>query len=130
MESSTHLSGGNHTERDHNLEILCKRYELSDDDFGKEVSDEHILEIYLQLENWEKVAVYLDLTLAEILAIQQKASESVRIMRLYMLQEWKSKKKADGTATYQVLLEALVDCECNHNATQMCGKYNGLVTCS
>ena len=41
-------------------------------------------------------------------------------MRLYMLQEWKTKKRLDGTVTYQVLLGALIECGCSESAIQVC----------
>ena len=100
---------------------LCKRFELSNDDINKEVSDEHILEIYPQLENWRLVAVHLGLTQADVQAIEGRATlGGETLMRVYMLQEWKKKKRLDGTATYQVLLEALIKCNCSTSALQVC----------
>ena len=99
---------------------LCKRFELSDDDINKEVSDDHILEIYPQLEKWKRVAAHLGLTQADVQAIEGRARPDEELMRLYMLQEWKAKKKFDGTVTYQVLLKALIKCNCAESATQVC----------
>ena len=118
-------SNSTHMERDHHgrpsqLAELCKRFKLSKDDIDKEVSNEHILEIYLQLENWRLVAVHLGLTQADIQTIfSQAVLEGETLMRLYMLQEWKRKKILDGTATYRVLLKALIKCNCSESAIQV-----------
>ena len=114
-----------HTERDHHgrssqLVELCKRYKLSDEDIDKEVSDEHIDEIYPQLEKWELVAHHLGLSGPDIEAIEHKAQRGVRLMRLYTLQEWKSKGTLDGTAVYRVLLEALLKSGSSNSAVQVC----------
>ena len=100
---------------------LCKRFELSDDSINKEVSDGHILEIYPQLENWRLVAVNLCLTHMDIQAIVSQAMlEGESLMRVYMLQEWKRKKRLEGKATYRVLLKALIKCNCSASAIQVC----------
>ena len=99
---------------------LCKRFELSNDNIDKEVDDKHILKIYPQLEKWKRVAAHLGLTQADVQAIESGARPDEELMRMYMLQEWKRKKRLDGTATYQVLLEALIDCNCSESAIQVC----------
>ena len=98
---------------------LCSRFKLSDDDIKKEVSDDHILKIYPQLEKWKRVAAHLGLTQADVEAIESKARPDEELMRLYMLQKWKEKKTLDGTASYQVLLEALISCTCSKSAVQV-----------
>ena len=98
---------------------LCSRFNLSDDDIKKEVSDDHILQIYPQLEKWKRVAAHLGLTRADIGAIESEARPDEELMRLYMLQKWKEKKTLDGTASYQVLLEALISCTCSKSAVQV-----------
>ena len=123
--SSQHPSSSPHTERGHHgqssqLVELCKRFELSNDDINKEVSDEHILKVYPQLEKWKRVAAHLGLTQADVQAIESGARPDEELMRLYMLQEWKAKKRLDGKATYQVLLEALIECNCSESAIQVC----------
>ena len=120
-----HPSSSTHTERDHHgqssqLVELCKRFELSDDDINKEVSDKHILKIYPQLEKWKRVAAHLGLTQADVQAIESGARSDEELMRMYMLQEWMRKKRLHGTATYQVLLEALIECNCSESAIQVC----------
>ena len=120
-----HPSSSTHTKKDHHghssqLVELCKRYKLSDDDINEEVSDKHILEIYPQLEKWKRVAAHLGLTQADVQAIESGARPDEELMRLYMLQEWKAKKRLDGKATYQVLLEALIKCNCSESAIQVC----------
>ena len=99
---------------------LCSRFKLSDDDIKKEVSDDHILEVYHQLEKWKQVAAHLGLTRADVEAIESSARPNEELMRLYMLQEWKRKFKLDGTASYQKLLEALISCCCSESAVQVC----------
>ena len=102
------------------LAELCKRYKLSNDDIDKEVSSHHINVIYPQLEKWELVAHHLGLSGPDIEAIEHKAQRDVRLMRLYTLQEWKSKGTLDGTAVYRVLLEALLKSGSSNSAVQVC----------
>ena len=99
---------------------LSNRCKLSSDDIDKEVSAEHILEIYPQMEKWELVAHHLGLSGPDIEAIQHKAKHDIRLMRLYTLQEWKSKGILNGTATYRVLLEALLRSGSSDSAVQVC----------
>ena len=99
---------------------LCKKYKLSNDDINKEVSDDHILKIYRTLDKWRLVAAHLDLTQADVQAIEGRARSDEELMRLYMLQDWKKKKRLDGTATYQVLLKNLIECNCSTSALQVC----------
>ena len=114
-----------HTQRDHHdqpsqLVELCKRHNLSNEDIDKEVSDEHILKIYPQLEKWKRVAAHLGLTQADVHSIEGRARPDEELMRLYMLQDWKTKKRLAGTATYRVLLKALIECNCSESAIQVC----------
>ena len=125
LENTEHPSISTHTKRDQRgqssqLMELCKRFQLSNDDIDKEFSDEHIFEIYYQLEKWKLVAAHLGLTQADVQAIESMAWRDEELMRLYMLQEWKRKKRLDGTATYQVLLKALIKCNCSGSALQVC----------
>ena len=99
---------------------LCKRHKLSDNDINKEVSKEHIGEVYPQLEKWELVAHHLGLSGPDIEAIKYKAMYDVELMRLYTLQKWKSKGTLDGTAVYRVLLEALLKSGSSNSAVQVC----------
>ena len=100
---------------------LSERFELSTDNTDKEVSDEHVLEIYSQLEKWRLVAAHLGLTKADIEAIECGARPpDEEVMRLHMLQEWKRKKRLDGTATYQVLMNALIKCKCSDSTSLVC----------
>ena len=120
-----HPFSGTHTKRDHHpqssqLVELCKRFQLSNKDIDKEVSNEHILEIHFQLKQWRRVAAHLGLTQADIQAIESRADH--RLMSLYMLQEWKMKKLLDGSCTYGVLLEALIKSYCSESAVQVCGE--------
>ena len=117
--SSTSMEGEVYIQSPQMVE-LCKKFELRSDDIDKEVSDEHINEIYSQLEKWEEVANHLGLTGPDIEGIVRKASSFVGLMRLYTLQEWKKKKKINKTNTYQVLLEALLKCGCTSSAEDLC----------
>ena len=99
---------------------VCKRRTLNGDGcINKEVSDDHILKIYPQLENWKRVAFHLGLTQADIQAIESAARADEQLMRLNMLQEWKRNKMLDEKATYQVLLKALIDCKCSESVRQV-----------
>ena len=122
-----HSSSKSHIEieRDHvhnaqsQLVKFCKAHNLDIKYIDKEVSDDHILEIYPQLENWKRVAAYLGLTQADVEAIEGRARPGKPLMRLYMLQEWKKKKRLHDSATYQVLLEALIKCDCTESAIKV-----------
>ena len=114
-----HTEGDQHAHSSQLVE-LCKRFQLSNDNIDKEVSDRHILKIYPQLKNWRRVAAHLGLTQADVQAIEGVARPDEELMRLYMLQEWKRKKRLDRTVTYQVLLEALIECGCSESAIQVC----------
>ena len=102
------------------LVALCTKFGLSNDDIDKEICDDHILKIYPQLEKWRRVAVHLGLTRADVQAVENGAKPDEELMRLYLLQEWKRKKRLDGTATYQVLLKALIECNCSESAIRVC----------
>ena len=103
------------------LEELCKRFDLTDDDIDMEVSNEHIKEIYSQLKKWRRLAVHLSFTGADIAQIAREANQDVALlMKLYMLQQWKSKGKLDKIASYRVLLNALLECTCTESAVQLC----------
>ena len=65
------------------------------------------------------MAAHLGLTQADVQAIESGARPDEELMRLYMLQEWKRKKRLDGKATYQVLLKALTKCNCSESALQV-----------
>ena len=82
--------------------------------YTDECKDEHIFDISQQMENWVLVAARLGLTAAEIEVIKYD-NQSIQVKRLSTLRKWKSKALLSGTctATYQVLLQALVDCGCN-----------------
>ena len=103
------------------MEALCKKFGLISENIDKEVSDDDILEIYRQLEKWETVAIHLGLSQADIEVIEGKAVRDVELKRYYMLQKWKSKGIAAGTAvSYRVLIQALLKCECSSSASFVC----------
>ena len=83
------------------LKQLLERYNLTIEVISKEVSDDHIKEIYSQMENWEQVANHLGLTGPDIQAIEGRAGKDVVKMRMYTLQDWKSKpeNRISGTVT-------------------------------
>ena len=69
-----------------------------------------------------RVAYHLGLKPSDIEAIKTEAlaNGDVTLMRLFALQKWKSVGIIDGTATYRVLLEALIECECSKQALDVC----------
>ena len=102
------------------LEQLLEQHDLTIDVISQEVSDDHIKEIYSQMENWEQVANHLSLTQPDIQAIEGRAEKDVVKMRMYTLQEWKKKNMISKEATYQVLLEALLKSSSNASAIKVC----------
>ncbi len=101
------------------LDALLSSNGLTCTDVDGECKDDHILKISLQLEQWELVATRLGLTAAEREAIKGN-NQTTEMMRLNCLKKWKSKALLRGTATYRVLLQALLDCGCNDQAKQAC----------
>ena len=93
---------------------------LTDASINEEVTDDHILKVYKQLESWKRLAAHLGLTRADIRAIESESRSDEKLMRLHMLQEWKEKKRIDGKATYKVLMEAMLDCDNSNSAVQVC----------
>ncbi len=92
---------------------------LTYEDGNRECRDEHIFGISLKMENWELVATRLELTRAEIEVIKHD-NPSIVMLRYNSLKKWVSKNLLNGTATYRVLLQALLDCGCNDQADQAC----------
>ena len=113
--------GTKRTDQTTQLEELYSQFSLRKEDYAKVVSDEHIAEIYTQLEKWEQVGTHLGFTQAEIVAIKEFASTDKELMRLCMLQCWK-KKNSKKTATYQILLKTLLQCGCTMSAVNICCK--------
>ena len=91
------------------LEDFCTHHGLTTNDINKEVSEKHILEIYARMINPVLVANHLCLSKADIESIELRARDSMKLMRLYVLQDWKEMGSLDETATYGVLLEALLN---------------------
>ena len=85
------------------------------------MSDEVIFDIYPNLEKWKRVGAHLGLTHQDIVDISCNAWPDEELMRLYMLQEWKRK---ESPATYQILLNALLACNCHGFAMQVDCKFN------
>ena len=86
----------------------------------REVTDDHIRKVYQQLESWKRLAAHLELTRADVQAIESESRSDEKLMRLYMLQKWKENKRIDGEATYKVLIEAMLDCDNSNSAEQVC----------
>ena len=101
------------------VDALLSSNGLTCKDGNRECRDEHIFEISLQLEQWELVATRLGLTPAEIEAIEYN-NRTIEMMRYNTLKKWKSKALLSGTATYRILLQALLDCGCNDQAKRVC----------
>ena len=102
------------------LEGFCTHHGLTTNDINKEVSDEHILEIYAQMVNPTLVANHLCLSQADIASIKFRARDSMKLMSLYVLQDWKEKGILDETATYGALLEALLNSGSSKTALEIC----------
>ena len=90
------------------LEGFCTHHGLSSNDVDQKVSDEHILKIYAQMVHPILMANHLGLSQADIESIEFRARDNMEMVRLYILQKWKDKGVLDETATYRVLLEALL----------------------
>ena len=56
---------------DHSIEHLFQKRGLSTADIDQGCSNEHILEIYQNLEKWEQVSMHLGLKRADVIAIKQ-----------------------------------------------------------
>ena len=102
------------------LDGFLTHHRLTSNDINKEVSDEHILEIYAQMVSPVLVANHLGLSHADIESIEFRARDSMEMMRLYTLQKWKDKGTLDETATYRVLLEALLNSGNEETALEVC----------
>ena len=102
------------------LEDLLKKTGLASTDVDQELDDDHILEIYPNLEKWERVSAHLGLKQPDITAIKQAAVNDIELMRLYALQKWKSMSVLKGTDTFRVLLKALLKCGCTEIALEVC----------
>ena len=113
-------SGSGREDEATDLDALLSSNGLTCKDVDGECKDEHILNISLQLEKWELVATWLRLTAPEIEAIKYNNQCNIEMMRLNCLKKWKSKALLSGTATYRVLLQALLALSCNDQAKQVC----------
>ena len=71
------------------------------------------------------MSLHLGLEETDIEAIEHKAQRNVELMRLYALKKWKSIFQVDGTATYRVLLKALLKCGCTELALKVCELLKG-----
>ena len=96
------------------------QYKLQKEHIDAEVSDEHIREIYIQLDDWRRVALHLGLIKRDIQAIENWARPNEQLMRLEMLMQWKRQNILDNAATYRQLIKALVECDCMESAIQVC----------
>ena len=106
------------------LEDLLKKTGLASTDIDQELDDDHILDIYPNLEKWERVSAHLGLRQADITAIKQAAVNDIELMRLYALRKWKSMSVLKGTDTFRVLLKALLKCGCTELALEVCKLIN------
>ena len=66
------------------------------------------------------MANHLGLSQADIESIKFGAGDSMEMMRLYTLQKWRDKGTLDETATYRVLLEALLNSGNEETALEVC----------
>ncbi len=109
----------NRSGRGDEVDALLSSNGLTYKDGNRECRDDHILNISMQLEQWELVATWLGLTPAEIEAIKGN-NQTIEMMRYKTLKKWKFKALLSGTATYRVLLQALLDCGYNDQAKRVC----------
>ena len=69
------------------------------------------------------MGAHLGLTQADIVKIESQAKPDKELMKLYMLQKWKTMRIQErGTPTCQVLLDALLKCGCTASAITICRK--------
>ena len=100
------------------LQTLCKTHNLSSSDINKEVTDEHIVEIYQMVGNPVLVANHLHLSQDEIPAIDHSSGTDLNQKKLKTLQKWKENGELGKNATYFVLLEALISSKISNRAVK------------
>ncbi len=121
-------SGSRSGDKATEVNALLSSNGLTCTDGNKECKDDHILNISLKLEQWELVATRLGLTAAEREAIKGN-NQTIEMMRYKALKKWKSKNLLNGTATYRVLLQALLALSCNDQAKQVCSLLKESLEC-
>ena len=82
--------------------------------------DKHILEVCQKLPQWETLAFHLGLDEANVKTIKEDHKGNNELQKLYALREWRSHGLIDGTATYRVLIEALLKCVYTEVALELC----------
>ena len=114
---------------------FCKKHGLTEDIILREVSEEHILKIYDQLENWKKTlmnwrrgALSLGLSLDDLLNIEYPLKEPEERI-LYTFGKWKELGNQKKTCTYEILLKAVLETEPRKTADSVCSKCL-LIICS
>ena len=80
--------------------------------------DEYLCELALSITDWQSLASFLGLTLAEELEIQTNYSNNVRKQRIEMLRKWRNKR--GGRATYRKLVEVLLKMNETDLAEKLC----------
>lgn len=101
------------------IEQLLKEQQLTSDEVDQECTDEFILKIYRDLEKWEQVSLHLGLKSVDIETINNDFQSS-DLKRHKALDMWKSINLFTGTATYRMLLRALLECGCRELALKVC----------
>ena len=84
-------------------------------DIAEEVSDEHINEIYSQIEGWELFEQQLGLKRSNIQARKDNYKKDTRLHT--MQTEWTLNNR---TTTYGILLEGLLGCGYSNVARNVC----------
>ena len=84
------------------------------------MTDKHILDIYSKILDWRLLAAHLGFKRPDIIVIETAARHNEKLMRLYTLQEWKTKGKIDETDTYRNLIEAMIKADCLDSALEVC----------
>ena len=107
--------------KDHIKDLLKDCYDLTENDLNKEVSDNHILNIYPYLGKWKLLGFARKHV--QTIELEDKAKKENISMpqRLYMLMKLKRNKRY--TLTYQVLLKALLSAGSKLLVKHVCSKF-------
>lgn len=102
---------------DISLQDLKDRYQLSQDQLDKELTEEHLKQVSIIIDDHEIVGPEMGLTEAEITAINCDGNTQDQ-RNLEMLKIWK--RKYHWNATYRMLIEALLKCSRADHAQRVC----------
>lgn len=100
------------------VKSLMERYELTDEECSKQVSDKHLEELSrTHCSKWRRLPVHLDLD-----TIVQEDIDCIAIAeddkRYKFFKEWK--ERIGNAATYKTLVAALLKIDCRNDAEYVC----------